>query len=826
MLSFKAKLDVTPTATKNQNIFSKKVKSQELAYHMKLTSMTASVKILTTSTLDSSPSIILVSPNGHRTLIGCGEGCQRSFLESSSDRVRSVNQVCLTHIDFSSTGGLPGMILTSADAAQASQDSGSGTLDGSNNKRDEVAGTLKIIGPNGTKDYIHSLRHFMKRDRFPLTVYEGEYEYIAKQGHGIVSRYTKGKKRKHCSDNDDDGADDMGMFSVKTVPMTQRINILSSSSDTNIKEIGVTSFIFKTTPIKGKFQVETAKKIGIPPGPLYSQLKQGQTITFTHPTSGEIIEVTPDEVLEEGNNGVTVILIYCPDDYVFEQIRRSSAFQPFQNASDTSLELVIHYTPKTIFQSAHYQEWINLFSIDVKHMTLHPMNRSMFTGGNESLDGTPFRSAILGAMQRSMIHSKIFPNPLDSVDKEDQMADNEMHIESENCLSIINARSQLEYTIIPIAKKGTVTLSSPALQTQSLIDKTKESGAVDAASDILESICEDDDNVASSQGSFIFTGTGSAIPCKHRNVTGMYLEMSNEKGMLLDCGEGTIGQLIRCWKSERKSDISSRMLNIKAAWISHPHADHHLGLIRLLSERNAIAISDAKSEEVIDPLVLVASNSVFRFLEEYALVDPSISSSYIPVDCIETIPGKKHDAINLLNKYLGLTNLISVPVSHCYQSFGVVLDGTSFGRLVYSGDCRPSDRLVAIGKGADLLVHEATFEDGMEEEAILKKHSTVGEALIVAKRMNAKACILTHFSQRYPRIPPNDSVLPFPVAFAFDYMHVTPANITTAAILTPSLRMLYPEDDNETNDDSTKALEAAKRKLSTPGMFANSALCT
>jgi hypothetical protein len=48
-----------------------------------------------------------------------------------------------------------------------------------------------------------------------------------------------------------------------------------------------------------------------------------------------------------------------------------------------------------------------------------------------------------------------------------------------------------------------------------------------------------------SSGSFIFTGTGSAIPCKHRNVTGMYVEMKDGKGMLLDVGEGTLGQLIR-----------------------------------------------------------------------------------------------------------------------------------------------------------------------------------------------------------------------------------------------------------------------------------------
>ena len=42
-------------------------------------------------------------------------------------------------------------------------------------------------------------------------------------------------------------------------------------------------------------------------------------------------------------------------------------------------------------------------------------------------------------------------------------------------------------------------------------------------------------------GELLFTGTGSAIPCKHRNVTGMYLRFHNGNAMLLDVGEGTTG---------------------------------------------------------------------------------------------------------------------------------------------------------------------------------------------------------------------------------------------------------------------------------------------
>jgi ribonuclease Z len=42
-----------------------------------------------------------------------------------------------------------------------------------------------------------------------------------------------------------------------------------------------------------------------------------------------------------------------------------------------------------------------------------------------------------------------------------------------------------------------------------------------------------------------FLGTGSSQPSKYRNVSSIYLNMFAQGGMLLDCGEGTLGQLKR-----------------------------------------------------------------------------------------------------------------------------------------------------------------------------------------------------------------------------------------------------------------------------------------
>ena len=43
----------------------------------------------------------------------------------------------------------------------------------------------------------------------------------------------------------------------------------------------------------------------------------------------------------------------------------------------------------------------------------------------------------------------------------------------------------------------------------------------------------------------VFLGTGAACPSKYRNVTSIYLDFYERGGLLLDCGEASLGQLIR-----------------------------------------------------------------------------------------------------------------------------------------------------------------------------------------------------------------------------------------------------------------------------------------
>jgi ribonuclease Z len=190
---------------------------------------------------------------------------------------------------------------------------------------------------------------------------------------------------------------------------------------------------------------------------------------------------------------------------------------------------------------------------------------------------------------------------------------------------------------------------------------------------------------------------------------------------------------------------------------------------------------------------------------------------------------------------LGIHKCTAIPVAHCAYSFAVVFHGTSFGSLAYSGDCRPSKSFAEIAYNADVLIHEATFADGMEADAVVKRHCTVGEALRVGKNMNAKTTILTHFSQRYPKIPllrtaeitdtgsadtlsSPSSLNGMRVIHAFDFMTITPSNIPAASKLTPALQMLYPDESEDTAENGSAEKSDARAALDVPGLFAQSEL--
>lgn len=298
----------------------------------------------------------------------------------------------------------------------------------------------------------------------------------------------------------------------------------------------------------------------------------------------------------------------------------------------------------------------------------------------------------------------------------------------------------------------------------------------------------------------LFLGTGSAEPSKYRGASAILLRLSCGQSVLMDCGEGALGALCR---AHGTAAALRHVASLGCVWVSHRHADHMSGVLPLLAAYPAS----------LPPLLVVGPRSLRDWLAE-AAPPLGLARRYLFVHCLElNQPG--HWARHALQRHLGFSHLHCVPVRHCSDAYGLVLRHEEGWSLVYSGDTQPSQQLVQAGAGCTLLIHEATFEPCLEQQARQKRHSTTAEALEVARRMGAYRCILTHFSQRYPKWPeglgqapqaegcaPAGDATPAPAvpagaAVAFDGMRVPLALLPALPALMPAVQAALAEVEEE-----------------------------
>ena len=82
----------------------------------------------------------------------------------------------------------------------------------------------------------------------------------------------------------------------------------------------------------------------------------------------------------------------------------------------------------------------------------------------------------------------------------------------------------------------------------------------------------------------------------------------------------------------------------------------------------------------------------------------------------------------------------------------------------------------------------------MLREAIAKRHSTVGEALDVGRRMGAWRVLLTHFSQRYPKLADVRGAPARRAVVAFDLMCAPFRLLPQLPRLMPALMCLFADE--------------------------------
>ncbi|XP_034798250.2 zinc phosphodiesterase ELAC protein 2 isoform X3 [Pan paniscus] len=567
----------------------------------------------------------------------------------------------------------------------------------------------------------------------------------------------------------------MTVYQIPIHSVSQRRGVRDSSL--------VVAFICKLHLKRGNFLVLKAKEMGLPVGtaaiaPIIAAVKDGKSITH------EGREILAEELCTPPDPGAAFVVVECPDESFIQPICENATFQRYQGKADAPVALVVHMAPESVLVDSRYQQWMERFGPDTQHLVLNENCASVHNLRSHKIQ-----------TQLNLIHPDIFPLLTSFPCKKEGPTLSVPMVQGE-CLLKYQLRPRREWQRDAIITCNPEEFIIEALQLPNFQQSVQE----------YRRSAQDGPAPAEKRSQYpeiIFLGTGSAIPMKIRNVSATLVNISPDTSLLLDCGEGTFGQLCRHY-----GDQVDRVLGTLAAvFVSHLHADHHTGLLNILLQRERALASLGKP---FHPLLVVAPNQLKAWLQQYHNQCQEVLHhiSMIPAKCLQEGAEISSPAVERLISSLlrtcDLEEFQTCLVRHCKHAFGCALVHTSGWKVVYSGDTMPCEALVRMGKDATLLIHEATLEDGLEEEAVEKTHSTTSQAISVGMRMNAEFIMLNHFSQRYAKVPLFSPNFNEKVGVAFDHMKVCFGDFATMPKLIPPLKALFAGDIEEMEERREK----------------------
>ncbi|XP_057654659.1 ribonuclease Z, mitochondrial isoform X1 [Diorhabda carinulata] len=645
-----------------------------------------------------------------------------------------------------------------------------------------------------------------------LDTFEDNIDYYAHER-------KKNRKPKNCSRNHSRSRSLSSDSGLRVPPIQNSLHSREVLEKT--KEMGVSmAYVCKLQPRPGALNLDKCVQMGITPGPILGKLKAGEDVVLSN---GNIVR--SQDVCEPDDPGLIFIVVDCSTIDYLESLNNNETIKKHQKYSDDENEianLIVHFSPKEVVEDSRYQEWMDNFPASTTHLMLNECNDCM---GSEAVHRIQYKLNLLS--------DNIFPllgdkgttvlkksNESGSDCKKQKIGDvledlqNNLNTTklSENTKPItplfICPDTFCAYHLRP--KKGLDKTMELKLDPVEYIDETFNVADFKNTLSILKQTLKSKKITNEEFPKMLFLGTGSCIPNKTRNTSGILLSLNEDQNILLDCGEGTYGQIIRFFGPEAALKV---LANIDAIYISHLHADHHIGLIGVLQGRKQ-AIEELKLEK--DPCFLFAPKQIMAWLYFYDKYFENIRSEF------ELIANGDLDLNNPLYKEqsrilrrLNLQDIKTCLVRHCPNAFGVSVTSKNGVKLTYSGDTMPSENLVKLGEDSDILIHEATMEDELAQEAIIKMHSTTSQAIEIGNRMNAKNIILTHFSQRYAKLPRFNDKFGDNVGIAFDNMKVSLSDLSLLPELIPALKLMFAEHCEELETKAVKRQMRIEREKQT-----------
>nr|XP_048336183.1 tRNAse Z TRZ4, mitochondrial-like isoform X2 [Ziziphus jujuba var. spinosa] len=348
------------------------------------------------------------------------------------------------------------------------------------------------------------------------------------------------------------------------------INPKSKASAGKLCDMSVV-YVCELPEIKGKFDPAKAVAFGLKPGPKYRELQLGNSVK----SDLQNIMVHPSDVMGPSVPGPIVLLVDCPTESHLQELLSvqclDSYYADFSGTPESSkvVTCIIHLSPASIVSTSNYQKWMERFGAAQHIMAGHE---------RKNVKIPILKSSARITAQLNYLCPQFFPASgflsLRHLDCSEPGA----IVSSEGsvlklCKSI-SAKNLLKFTLRPYAHLGLDKSCIPSSVAPSeIIDEllSEIPDIVDAAKHVSQlwkgskesngdiSSLQDDtrlveqpllnentlpsclENIRRDDLEIVLLGTGSSQPSKYRNVSSIHIDLFSKGGLLLDCGEGTLG---------------------------------------------------------------------------------------------------------------------------------------------------------------------------------------------------------------------------------------------------------------------------------------------
>ncbi len=224
---------------------------------------------------------------------------------------------------------------------------------------------------------------------------------------------------------------------------------------------------------------------------------------------------------------------------------------------------------------------------------------------------------------------------------------------------------------------------------------------------------------------FQFLGTSGAIPSAARDNTALAFYSADEV-VLVDCSGSPYQKILKAGLDP---------MRVSSLIVTHRHVDHLYGLPSLAHN---MGLAGRRAT-----LHVHALRETMPFLRGFMDLFPLEEKMPYRIELHEVSPKEGYPLLQA-NGF----RIQSAPVKHGAPNIGLHVEFASpqeRGVVVYSSDTSPCPSLIALARGADILIHEATFLHGEAARAAADGHTTGYQAGEVAAQAGVKRLMLCHF---------------------------------------------------------------------------------